>query len=124
MRTPLSRVLYLGAAGGGTEHFWRQRLTAAANVILVSGFVVVMLATIGRPHGEVVAILGSPLVSTLFVLLIVSVAIHMRLGMQTVVEDYIHGEALKIVLLVASTFFSAAVGVAAVLAVLAIAFGG
>ncbi len=124
MRTPLSRVLYLGAAGGGTEHFWRQRLTAAANVILISAFVVVMLAAVGKSHAEVVAILGSPLVSTLFVLLIVSVAIHMRLGMQTVIEDYIHGEVLKIALLVASTFFSAAIGVAALLAVAAIAFGG
>ena len=124
MRTPLSRVLHLGAAGGGTEHFWRQRLTAAANVILVSGFVVVILATVGRPHSEVVAILGSPLVATLLVLLIVSVTVHMRLGMQTVIEDYIDGEAMKIVLLVASTFFAVAVGAAAILAVFAMAFGG
>ena len=124
MRTPLSRVLHLGAAGGGTEHFWRQRLTAAANVILVSGFVVVILATVGRPHIEVVAILGSPLVATLLVLLIVSVTVHMRLGMQTVIEDYVDGEAMKIVLLVASTFFAVAVGAAAILAVFAMAFGG
>ncbi len=124
MRTPLSRVLHLGAASGGTEHFWRQRLTAVANLILVPAFVVIILASVGRPHDEVVAILGSPLVATLLVLLIGSVAVHMRLGMQTAIEDYVHGEALKVVLLVASTFFAVAVGVSAILAVLTIAFGG
>ena len=124
MRTPLSRVLHFGAAGGATDHFWRQRITAAANVVLVSGLVIVMMASVGRPHSEVVALIGSPLVSALMVLLFVSVTIHMRLGIQTVIEDYIHGEGLKLVLLVASTFFSAAVGVVAIMAVLSLAFGG
>ncbi len=58
MRTPLSRVLHFGAAGGGTEHFWRQRVTAAANVILVSGFIIVMMMSVGRPHAEVAALIG------------------------------------------------------------------
>ena len=124
MRTALGRVLYLGAAGGGTEHFWRQRVTAAANVLLVAGFIIVLMATVGRPHAEVVAVLGSPLISAMLVLMLASVAIHMRLGIQVVIEDYIHGEALKIVLLVAATFFSAAVGVTGIVAVLSMAFGG
>lgn len=123
MRTPLSRVQHFGSAHGGTEHFWRQRLTGAANVPLVLGFIAVMLATIGEPYERVVAILGSPFVAALFVLLFVSAAIHMRIGMQVIVEDYIHGEALKVFLLAASTFFSIAVGTIAVLAILKLAVG-
>jgi succinate dehydrogenase / fumarate reductase membrane anchor subunit len=124
MRTTLSRVLHFGAAGGGTEHFWRQRVTAAANVILVSGFIIVMMMSVGRPHAEVATLIGSPLVAALMVLLFVSVTIHMRLGVQTFVEDYVHTEGLKIVLLVAATFFSAGIGVVAIMAVLSLAFGG
>ena len=123
MRTPLSRVQYLGSAHGGTEHFWRQRLTGAANVPLVIAFVVVMAVVIGRPYEDVVAVIGSPFVSALFVLLFVSVAIHMRIGMQVIVEDYVHGEALKIFLLGASTLFSVAVAAVAILAVLKLAVG-
>ena len=122
MRIPLSQVLHLSAAGGGAEHFWRLRLTAAANVLLVSAFIVIVLATVGRPHQEVVAILGSPLIAVIMVLLIATVAIHMRLGMQVVIEDYVQGEVLKIFLLVASTFFSVAIGAVGVLAVLSMAF--
>ncbi len=124
MRTPLSRVLHLGAAGGGAEHFWRVRVTAAANIVLVSAFVIVMLATVGRPHGEVAAILGSPLVASLLVLLILSVAVHMRLGIQVAIEDYVTSEALKVVLLIASTFFAAAIAVVGILSVLTLAFAG
>lgn len=123
MRTPLSRVLHLGAAGGGTEHFWRMRLTAAANVILVVGFLIVMLVTVGRPHEEVVAIIGSPLVAALMVMLLISVSVHMRLGIQTSIEDYIHAEGPKIALLVASTFFSYGVGIVGIMAVLKMTFG-
>ena len=123
MRTPLSRVRHFGSAHDGTEHFWRQRLTGAANVPLVIAFIIVVAITIGRPYDDVITVIGSPFVAALFVLLFVSAAIHMRLGMQTIVEDYVHGEALKIFLLAASTFFSAAVGVTAVLAILKLALG-
>ncbi|MHA1548150.1 MAG: succinate dehydrogenase, hydrophobic membrane anchor protein [Alphaproteobacteria bacterium] len=121
MRTPLSRVLHLGPAGSGAQHFWRMRLTAAASVLLVPAFVIIVLATIGRPHQEVVAILGSPLIAAILVLLIGTVTIHMRLGMQAVIEDYIHGETTKLLLLVASTFFCVAVAAVGVLAVLSLA---
>ncbi|MEX0854081.1 MAG: succinate dehydrogenase, hydrophobic membrane anchor protein [Bauldia sp.] len=123
MRTPLSRVLHLGSAHGGTEHFWRQRLTAIANVPLVVGLIVVLIATVGRPHGEVVAVLGSPGVAGLMLLAVLSIVVHMRLGMQTIIEDYVAG-ATKIVLLVANTFFAVAAGAVAVIAILKIALGG
>ena len=123
MATPLSRVRYLGSAHSGTEHFWRQRLTGAANVPLVIGLVVVIVSAVGQPYETVVTMLSAPWVAALLVLLFVSAAIHMRIGMQAVIEDYIHGEGLKLVLLAASTFFSVAVAVVAILAVLKLAFG-
>lgn len=123
MRTPLSRVLHYGSAHDGTEHFWRQRLTGAANAVLAIGVVAILIATIGQPYESVAALLGKPWISAILVLFFVSVSIHMRIGMQTVVEDYIHGEALKVVLLAASTFFSIAVAAVAILAVLKLSFG-
>ncbi|MEX2319693.1 MAG: succinate dehydrogenase, hydrophobic membrane anchor protein [Bauldia sp.] len=123
MRTPLSRVLHLGSARSGTEHFWRQRLTGAANVPLVVGLLVIVVTTVGQPYETAVTFLGSPWVAAVLVLFFLSVAIHMRIGMQVVVEDYIHGEGLKIVLLAASTFFSFGVAAVAILAILKLTFG-
>jgi succinate dehydrogenase / fumarate reductase membrane anchor subunit len=123
MRTPLSRVQHLGSAHEGTEHFWRQRLTGAANVPLTIAFLLVVAYAIGRPYDEVRDLIGSPFVAPLFVLLFVSAAIHMRLGMQAIVEDYVHGEGTKLVLLGASTLFSIAVATVAILAVLKLAVG-
>ena len=123
MRTPLSRVLHLGSARSGTEHFWRQRLTGAANLPLAIGLIAIVVMTVGQPYETAVTFLGSPWVAAILVLFFVSVAIHMRIGMQVVVEDYIHGEGLKVVLLAASTFFSVGVAVVAILAVLKLTFG-
>lgn len=123
MRTPLGRVRHLGSAHGGTDHFWRQRLTGVANAVLVVLALFIVLSTVGRPYEEAVAFLGRPWVATVLVLLFASVAVHMRLGMQAIVEDYIHGEGLKVVLLAASTFFSAGVAVVAIMAILKLTFG-
>jgi succinate dehydrogenase / fumarate reductase membrane anchor subunit len=123
MRTPLARVRHLGSAHGGTEHFWRQRLTGAANVPLAIAAVIVIAATAGRPYGEVVTIIGSPFVAVLLVLLFVSASIHMRIGMQVIIEDYIQGEGLKVILLGASTLFSVTVAAVAILAVVKLAVG-
>jgi succinate dehydrogenase / fumarate reductase membrane anchor subunit len=123
MRTPLSRVLHFGSAHAGTEHFWRQRVTGAANAVLVIGALIVVVSTIGQPYVEVVNILGKPWVAAILVLLFASAAIHMRIGMQVVIEDYIHGEALKVVLLAASTLFAAAVATIGIIAVLKLALG-
>jgi succinate dehydrogenase / fumarate reductase membrane anchor subunit len=124
IRTPLRRVIHLGSAHGGTDHFWRQRLTAAANVPLVIGFIVLVAMTAGRPHPDAVAILGSPLAALILILMVLSVTVHMRLGMQVIIEDYVRGEALKVVLLLANTLFCVVVGVAAVFAVVTLAMAG
>jgi succinate dehydrogenase / fumarate reductase membrane anchor subunit len=123
MRTPLSRVQHFGSAHEGTDHFWRQRLTGAANAILVIATVLIAVAAVGRPYADVLALIGSPFVAPLFVLLFVSVAIHMHIGMQVVLEDYVHGEAARVILLIASRFFSVAVAAVAIVAILKIAVG-
>ena len=123
MRTPLSRVRFLGAAHHGTEHFWLQRLTGAANVLLLIVLIGIVVTLVGRSHATVVATLSRPLVAVLLVAAVISVAIHMRLGMQVIIEDYVHSEFRKVVLLMLNTFFAWGVGLSCVYAVLKISFG-
>jgi succinate dehydrogenase / fumarate reductase membrane anchor subunit len=123
MRTPLSRVRHLGAAHHGTEHFWMQRLTAAANVLLLIVLIGVVVTLVGRSHATVLATLSKPLISVLLVAAVVSVAVHMRLGMQIIIEDYVHSEFRKVVLLMLNTFFTWGVGLSCIYAVLKISFG-
>ena len=122
MSTPLARVLGLGSAKSGTEHFWRQRLTAVANVPLTVAFVVIVVGLLGRNHAAVVQILGSPLVAIIMLLFIASITTHMRIGMQVIIEDYVHDEVTKLVLLMANTFFAVAVGLACAFAILMLSF--
>jgi succinate dehydrogenase membrane anchor subunit len=122
MSTPLARVRGLGSAKSGTEHFWRQRLTAVANVPLTVGFVFIVVGLLGRNHAAVVQILGSPLVAVIMLLFIVSITTHMRIGMQVIIEDYVHDEGHKFFLLMANTFFAFAVGLASAFAILMLSF--
>jgi len=122
MSTPLGRVRGLGAARSGTEHFWRQRLTAIANVPLTISFVFVVVALLGRNHAAVVQILGSPLIAIIMLLFIFSVTTHMRIGMQVIIEDYVHDEARKFILVIANTFFAVAVGLSSAFAILMLSF--
>jgi succinate dehydrogenase / fumarate reductase membrane anchor subunit len=124
MQTPMRTVRGLGSTRSGTEHFWRQRLTGAALVPLTIAFVIVVACLFGRSYEDARAILASPFVAVVLLLLIGSVAVHMRIGMQVVIEDYVHGEGLKVVLLAANTFFTVVIGVASAVAVLKLAFGG
>ena len=123
MRTPLARVRGAGAAKSGTGHFWHQRLTALANIPLTAGFVIILVSLLGRGHATVVQILGSTLVAITMLLFILTSAYHMWLGMQVIIEDYVHDEIWKLVTLMANTFFSFAVGLAAVFAILKLSFG-
>jgi succinate dehydrogenase / fumarate reductase membrane anchor subunit len=123
MRTPLGRVRGLGSAKSGTEHFWWQRLTAVSNVPLVISGIVIVISLLGRNHAATAQILGSPVIAILMLLFIVSVCNHMRLGMQIVIEDYVHEDKTKIVLVMLNIFYCVAVGLAAAFAILKLSFG-
>src|SRR5437016_2592960 len=123
LRTPLGHVRGLGSARSGTRHFWHQRLTSIAGVPLSIFFVVLVVALLGRNHAAAVQILGSPWIAILMLLFILTITYHMYIGMQELIEDYAHGEVSNIVLLLANTFFSIAIGLASAFAVLRISFG-
>jgi succinate dehydrogenase / fumarate reductase membrane anchor subunit len=124
MRTPLGRVRGLGSAHSGTGHFWLQRVTAVSNLILTVIFVFIVIALVGRPYPAAVGLLSHPLVAILMLLFILSACIHMRIGMQVVIEDYVHEEGPKVLAVMANAFFAIAVGAASVYAVLKLSFGG
>jgi len=117
LRTPLSRAKGLGAAGAGTDHFWHHRVTAVSNLLLVLPFVVIVALVAGRPWAEAVAIVSHPLAAVLLALFVISIAIHMRLGMQIVIEDYVHGKGAKIAAVIANTFFAILIGAASLFAI-------
>jgi succinate dehydrogenase / fumarate reductase, membrane anchor subunit len=123
MRTPLSRVRGLGPAHSGTGHFWLQRVTAIANLFLVIYFVFLIATLTGRSHATVTATLGSPFHTILLLAAILSIALHMRIGMQVVIEDYVHGEGAKLTLTVLNTFFAVVMGLSAAFAVCRIGLG-
>lgn len=121
-RTALKDVRGLGSAKSGTGHFWLQRVTALSNVIVIAFLVYTALSLTGAPRAEVKAFFSQPIPAIFGVLLAVSVTVHMRLGMQVIIEDYIHGAA-KLPLLLLNTFFSIFIGVASVLAVMKLFLG-
>lgn len=122
MATPLARVRGLGSARRGTETFWRQRMTAVANVPLVLFLILSIVTHIGSGYTEVKAYLAQPLVALALLALAVSAAIHMRIGLKEIIEDYVHGGA-KVVAILLATFFAAGVGLASVVAILKISLG-
>jgi succinate dehydrogenase / fumarate reductase membrane anchor subunit len=123
MRTPLGRVRGLGSAKSGTGHFWHQRLTAIANVPLTAGFVIILVSLLGRGHATVVRTLGSPLVAIVMLLFVGSITYHMKLGMQVIIEDYIHDEKWKLAAIIANLFFAIAVAAVCVYSLLKLSYG-
>lgn len=123
MRTPLGRVRNLGSSHSGTSDFWRQRLTAVAMALLIVPVIVIVLMLIGRNHAGAAQILGSIPIAIIMVLFIVASAWHMKIGMQIVIEDYIHTETLKLVCVMANNFFCIAVALSSIYAILKLSSG-
>ena len=123
MRTPLGRVRNLGAAHSGTGDFWRQRITAVAMVLLIIPVLVVVFMLLGRNQAGAAQILGSAPIALIMLLFIVASTWHMKIGMQVVIEDYVHGERLKLVSIMANNFFCVTVALASIYAILKLSSG-
>jgi succinate dehydrogenase / fumarate reductase, membrane anchor subunit len=124
LRTPLSRARGLGSARQGVHHWWAQRITAVALIPLVVWFAISLIMLSGADYAVVRAWIGSPVVMVLLTLTIVIGLHHGQLGMQEVVEDYVHSEGLKLTLIVLLRFTAVFFGLAAIVAILRIGFGG
>jgi succinate dehydrogenase / fumarate reductase membrane anchor subunit len=123
LRTPLGRVRGLGSAKDGTHHWWMQRVTAVALVPLTIWFVASLVALVGADYDTVVAWIGQPVVAVLLILFLFTGFYHLKLGLQVVIEDYVHSEGAKVACQMAVTFGCILVGALSLFAVLKIAFG-
>jgi succinate dehydrogenase / fumarate reductase, membrane anchor subunit len=123
-RSALARVRFLGSAKDGTGHWWAQRLTALALIPLCLWFVASVVMLAGSDYEQVVAWIGRPVPAILMLLLIAATFHHAQLGMQVVIEDYVHEPALRFASLILVKLAAVALGVAGAFAVLRIAFGG
>jgi succinate dehydrogenase / fumarate reductase, membrane anchor subunit len=123
MRTSLGVVRGLGSAKSGTEHFWHQRLTAIANVPLTILLVWFVISHLGSPRAEVLESVRNPFVAIMLALAFLSILWHMRLGMQMVIEDYVHRAGWKLLALLLNSFYTTALGIAAFYAILKMSFG-
>jgi len=123
MRTPLGRVRNLGASHSGTSDFWHQRLTAVAMTLLIVPVMVVIFMLIGRNQAGAAQILGSLPIAVILLLFIIASTWHMKIGMQVVIEDYVHSEKLKLACVMANNFFSFAVALASIYAILKLSSG-
>ena len=124
MRSPLGRALGLGSAKEGVEHWWRQRTSALLLVPLVLWFAITVIGLVGADRAAMVAWMHNPIAAVLMILLIVATFYHAALGLQVVIEDYIHGEAAKLATLLVTRLLCILFVLRGVLAVLTLAFAG
>ena len=123
MRTPLGRVRNLGASHSGTTDFWRQRITAVGMTLLIIPVIVIVLMLIGSNQAGAKLILGSLPVAIILILFIIASTWHMKIGMQVVIEDYVHSEKVKLAAIIANNFFSFAVALASIYAIFKLSSG-
>lgn len=119
----LGKVRGLGSAKSGTEHFWMQRVTAVANVPLIIFLIYFILSHLGAPRAAVVASIQNPICAVALSLAMVSILWHMRLGLQVVIEDYLHSEGRKLAALMMINFATFALGALALYSILKMSFG-
>ncbi len=123
MRSELGKVRGLGAAHDGTEHFWRQRVTAVANLPLVIFLLWFIISHIGATRVEVVTSIKNPFIALPLALALISICWHMKLGLQMVIEDYVHSPVLKITSLLINTFYAFGLAALAIYAILKMNIG-
>ena len=123
LRSPMSRVLGLGSAKEGTGHWWTQRVTAVGVLLLGVWFLLSLQLLPGLAYGDIAAWLARPWNAVLMLLLIATVTVHSDLGLQVIIEDYVHQPFLRTVSLVATRFVHVLLGAAAAFSVLRVAFG-
>lgn len=123
LRTPLGRVLGLGTAKDGTGHFWGQRVSGIALILLGLWFTYSVATMAGFAHADAVLFIAAPMNGVLLLLLVLTVAYHSYLGVQVVIEDYVDGHSLKLISLILSRFAHVFLAVASVYAILKIGLG-
>jgi succinate dehydrogenase / fumarate reductase membrane anchor subunit len=123
MRTPLAKARGLGSARSGTGHFLIQWLMGIANLPLIVFFIWFVVAHLGASRAVLMASLQNPMIAILLTISCVSILWHMRLGMQTIIEDYVHDHGAKLACLVLNIFFTTALGASALYAILKMSLG-
>jgi succinate dehydrogenase / fumarate reductase, membrane anchor subunit len=123
LRSPLGRVLGKGSAGDGVGHWWVQRVTAVALIPLTAWFAISLLALPLQSYDAVRGWLGQPWVGVLAALLVSTLAWHSKLGVQVVIEDYVHAKGAKTTLLLLSVFVHVTAAVAGLFAILRMSLG-
>jgi succinate dehydrogenase / fumarate reductase membrane anchor subunit len=121
LETPLHKVRGMGSSHSGVSHFWRQRVTAAALIPLSIWFSVSVLGLMGAHEAATLAFLSQPLNAILMATFVVILLFHMALGLQVVIDDYVHGNASKLLLMLTMRGFSIAAGAVSIFALLRIA---
>lgn len=122
--TALGRVRGLGSAKSGVHHWWAQRVTAIANIAVVTWFIVSLVRLPDLSYFNVHSWLKQPMAAIPMLLFVGSIFYHFRLGVQVLIEDYAHEEGWKLGLLLALNFYTIAAAVIAVFAIARIALGG